>query len=115
MFCASLSAQTPYVTITGTLQGPNGLPAANQILSFTPTQNFFVVGQGAVCNSYIFQINAATLTCGDTINFNNNVPAAPPNALNINWRNVNSAGTDVISAYLQGDGVATHCLLGTGR
>lgn len=32
------------VTITGTIQGANGLPAANTLLNFTPTQSFFVPG-----------------------------------------------------------------------
>ncbi len=36
------SAQT--VDVTGTIQGANGLPAANVLLNFTPTQTFFVPG-----------------------------------------------------------------------
>jgi hypothetical protein len=32
------------VTVTGVIQGANGLPAANTLLNFTPTQTFFVPG-----------------------------------------------------------------------
>jgi hypothetical protein len=39
-------AQSPYVTVTGIVQGPNGLPVANNVITFTPTQNFFVAGSG---------------------------------------------------------------------
>src|SRR5579859_1229639 len=54
-FSLILSAQTPppppnpYVTVTGQLQGANGLPAANDVISLTPTQMFFVVGSGGGC------------------------------------------------------------------
>jgi hypothetical protein len=43
---ASAQTPNPYVKITGVLQGPNGLPAANDIISLTPTQSFFVPGTG---------------------------------------------------------------------
>ena len=43
-------------------------------------------------------------------NFNNTTPAAPANALNVQW----GLSTAQISAFVQGDGNAAHCLLGTG-
>jgi len=46
LFSALGFAQSPYVTITGIVQGPNGLPVANNVISLTPTQNFFVAGTG---------------------------------------------------------------------
>lgn len=46
MLVVCADAQTPDVTLLGTIQGANGLPAANTILSFTPTQTFFVQGSG---------------------------------------------------------------------
>ena len=41
------TAQSPNVTLQGIFQGPNGLPAANNVLTFTPSQTFFVAGEGA--------------------------------------------------------------------
>src|ERR1035438_7825487 len=46
ILCSVLLAQSPYVTVTGKIQGPNGLPLANNIISLTPTQPFYVVGSG---------------------------------------------------------------------
>lgn len=107
--------QSPYVTLTGTLQGPNGLPAANQIISMTPTQQFFVAGSGGSnCAGYSLEINGVVLTCGDTVDFNNTNPVAPPNGLNIQWNKFSSTGIDYVSAALVGDGNAAHCLNGTG-
>ena len=37
---------SPYVTLTGQIQGPNGLPAANVNIELTPTQQFLVAGEG---------------------------------------------------------------------
>ena len=64
------SAQSPNVTLTGIFQGPNGLPAANNILSFTPTQPFFVAGTGAnpVGAVYIFGNPAGNQTLTQPIN-----------------------------------------------
>jgi hypothetical protein len=115
--CASLlSAQSPDVTLTGTLQGPNGLPIANNIISFTPTQSFFVAGSGggSACNSYVVQINGTGLTCGDTINFNTTTPAAPTNGLNVTWATRKVGNTDSVSAAVVGDGNAAHFLNGIG-
>ncbi len=105
----------PYVTLGGNLQGPNGLPAVNQILSFTPTQSFFVAGLGSsACNSYILEINGVGLACADTVNFNNTTPAAPANGLNIVWQTSKSGSTDSVSGAVVGDGNIAHFLNGQG-
>lgn len=117
LFSSLLFAQSPnpYVTIGGKLQGPNGLPASNQILSFTPTQSFFVAGLGSNnCNSYLIDINGTSLVCDDTINFNNSTPSAPTNGINIQWQTSKSGTTDSVSAAIVGDGNASHFLNGTG-
>lgn len=37
-------AQAPYVTLTGTLQGANGLPLSNTVITLQPTQTFYAPG-----------------------------------------------------------------------
>ena len=114
-FAQSPSTPNPNVTITGKLQGPNGTPVANSIISLSPTQTFFVAGLGsASCNSYQIDINETGLTCTDTIDFNDETPAAPLNALNVVWSTSNSNGIDSVSAAIQGDGNPAHCLNGQG-
>jgi len=113
---ASALAQSPYVTITGTLQGPSGLPVKNNLISMQPTQTFFVAGSGgsSTCYGYVVQINGVQLTCGDTLNFNDSVPGAPTNGRNVIWHKSTSSPTDSISAAIVGDGNAAHYLDGTG-
>lgn len=113
---AAAWAQSPDVTITGKIQGPNGLPVANNIISLTPTQQFFVAGSGGstVCNSYIIEIAGTALTCGDTINFNATTPAAPTNGYNVTFAKSTTAGVDSVSAAVVGDGNAAHFFNGTG-
>jgi len=64
--------------------------------------------------TYVVEINGTILTAGDTINFNDSTPAAAANGLNVKWQKSTSAGVDNVSAYVQGDGNATHCFLGNG-
>ena len=40
----TITAHGQYVTLIGKLQGANGLPAANDIISFTPSQTFYISG-----------------------------------------------------------------------
>lgn len=47
-------------------------------------------------------------------NFNNSTPVAPSNALLIGFQKSDSGNTSSVSGYVQGDGNATHCLIGTG-
>ena len=113
--CVLSQAQSPYTTVTGKLQGPNGLPVGNSTISFTPTQNFFVPGGGSGnCNGFVFQINSALLTCGDILNFNNSVPSASANGINITWQTERFGTTDSISGAIVGDGNTAHCLSGIG-
>ena len=94
-------AQNPYVTIEGTLQGPNGLPAANSIISLTPTQQFVVPGTGStVCAyDYFIQINESPLAPCDTLDFNSTTPAAPGGYSNVIFQTTKVGTTDFISGY----------------
>lgn len=109
-------AQSPYVTVDGQLQGPNGLPVANGIISLEPTQVFFVAGSGGyrTCYGYVLQINGTQLVCGDTVDFNATTPAAPTNGYPIQFSTSNSLGVDYVSLALVGNGNAADCLVGTG-
>ena len=44
-------ADAQYVTLTGTLQASNGLPAPNYTISFVPSQWGFIAGTGVVVNT----------------------------------------------------------------
>jgi hypothetical protein len=52
------------VTLTGTLQSSNGMPASNYILSFTPSQMGFISGTGVVINAATY---CATSTGGSVV------------------------------------------------
>lgn len=110
------AAQSPYVKITGTLQGPNGLPAANQIISLTPTQSFFVPNSGTntCAYDYFLQVNGVTLMPCDIVNFNTTTPVAPTNGINVTFGTSRVSTTDSVSAAVVGDGNAGHCLSGVG-
>jgi hypothetical protein len=113
--CSLLHGQaTPNVSLSGVLQGPNGLPVSNAVISLTPTQSFFVSGSGPTCGSYVFQVNGVGLTCADKINFNKLLPLAPTNGLNVQFATVRAGTTDSVSAALVGDGNPLHYLSGTG-
>lgn len=101
--CSLAFGQNPNVTLTGTIQGPNGLPVANTVISLTPTQSFFVAGLGSNgCNGYNLAVNASPLTCGDLVNFNDTTPAAPGGSTNIHWQVSTIGGEDFVSAYATG-------------
>lgn len=108
--------QSPYVTVDGTVQGPNGLPAVNTLISLTPTQSFFVPGGSAsICAyDYVIQINTVTLQPCDTINFNSITPPAPANGVPVVFATSLSGNTDSVSAAIIGDGISTHFLNGIG-
>lgn len=61
VLCGALSAQAPYVTLTGKIQGANGLPAANNVLSLQPTQTLFVAGVTPLV------VAPLTVECGTSI------------------------------------------------
>ena len=58
----SVPARCQYVTLTGTLQGANGLPAANNVISLQPTQMFFVAGSSPLV---VVPLNAQCATSVD--------------------------------------------------
>jgi hypothetical protein len=62
LFAGLCCAQNSNVTITGKLQGANGLPAANDIISLTPSQQFFVAGSGG--NPGVFFANPGVFGAG---------------------------------------------------
>lgn len=64
----SLAAQAQYVTLTGTLQGSNGVTAQNYTISFTPNQWFFVAGTSIVLGT---TTNCATSTDGTVVGLPN--------------------------------------------
>ncbi len=109
-------AQSPYVTVTGVVAGANGLPAANDNISFQPTQNFFVAVSGTqICSyDYLFEINAVALTPCDTVNFNSTTPAAPSGSTNIVFQTSKSGTIDSVSAYIPSQSPQLHCQSGLG-
>lgn len=63
-----------YATLTGTLSSSNGMPAANYILSFTPSQFGFIGGTGVVINAASY---CATSTDGSVVGVPNPLQAPP--------------------------------------
>ena len=70
LFLGTADAQN--VTLTGILQSANGLPAQNYVITFTPTQWFFVAGTGVVVNN---PTNCATSIDGSTVQLQNPLTA----------------------------------------
>lgn len=61
-------AQGQYVTLTGNIQAANGIPAADEIINFTPSQWFFVAGSGVIVNT---TTNCATSVDGSVVGLPN--------------------------------------------
>jgi hypothetical protein len=61
-------AHGQYVTVQGTLQSSNGLPAKNYVISFTPSQWFYVAGTGVAVNTTAY---CATTTDGIVVGLAN--------------------------------------------
>ena len=72
------------------------------------------VDAGAACVTGVLQVGGSSLTAGDTVNFNNTVPVAEANALNIHFQTSRASTTDSISGEIVGDGTASHFLSGAG-
>lgn len=70
--CGPALAQ--YVTLQGTLQSTNGMPAANYIISFTPSQFGFVAGTGVIINT---TTSCATSVDGSVVGIPNPLDAPP--------------------------------------
>lgn len=105
VLAASLSGKsraqttTPNVNIIGQIQGANGLPASNVVLSFTPTQPFSVAGPatGGCGSSAVIQLNTVNLVKQCLLNFSSTTPSAPAGNVNITFQ-TDSAGN--LSAYV---------------
>ena len=64
LFCAMAYGQAPFVNLTGQMTGPNGLPVANNVITFKPTQMFFVGGTNTTQQvGNLFGNSAPTGTC----------------------------------------------------
>ena len=75
-------AQAQYVTLTGTLQASNGIPAADDTINFTPSQLFFVAGTGVVIST---TTNCYTSIDGSVVGL--------PNPLGVNGITTSYAGS----------------------
>lgn len=72
-------AQAPYVTLNGTINGPNGLPLANTAITLTPTQPFFIPGINTTQQiANIYGNGAPTGTCAVSGQFYSNNSTIPP-------------------------------------
>lgn len=72
LLLAPLGALCQYVTVVGNIQAANGLPAANNVINFTPSQWFFVAGTGVVVNT---TTNCATSIDGSVVGLPNPLEA----------------------------------------
>lgn len=70
--CGPALAQ--YVTLQGTLQSTNGMPATNYVISFTPSQFGYVAGTGVILNT---TTNCATSVDGSVVGIPNPLSAPP--------------------------------------
>ena len=61
------------VTLTGSLQGSNGLPSSNYSISFVPSQWFYIAGTGVVINTTSY---CATSTDGSVVGILNPLVAS---------------------------------------
>jgi len=68
LLACALHAQGQFVTLTGTLQASNGLPAVNETISFVPSQWGFIGGTGVVVNVPTY---CATSTDGTVVGITN--------------------------------------------
>ena len=88
-FCVLLPAaaqySAPYVAVTGTVSSANGMPAANYVLTFQPTQIMFVGGTSVVVSN----ANCATDTNGAVVGIRN--PLTGP-VVNVGYTGTLTAG-----------------------
>lgn len=111
-------AQTPDVTITGKMQGANGLPAANSIMSFTPSQSFFVATAGDTpAGDNIYGNGAPTGICLVSGQFYTNISVSPPalyQCINGAWVPVTAFTNYAFSAITSGVNNTAAMNVGTG-
>ena len=75
----ALPAAAQYVTLTGTLQGANGLPLANNTINLQPSQTFFVGGSSPLVVAPL-NVQCGTSTDGSVVGIVNPPNAAVPSA-----------------------------------
>lgn len=68
------TALAQFVTLTGSLQSTNGMPASNYSISFTPSQFGYVAGTGVFVNT---STNCATSVDGSVVGIPNPLSAPP--------------------------------------
>jgi hypothetical protein len=64
----TIPAYGQYVTVQGTMMSANGLPAKNYVISFTPSQWFFIAGTGVSVNTTTY---CATTVDGSVVGIAN--------------------------------------------
>lgn len=109
--CGPMCAQqpSPNVTLTGQLQGANGLPAANQVVTFQPTQTMYIVGSGqpgGCAGGTLFEHNGTPLANQCLLNFNDTTPAPPSGYTNVIWQ---TDANGNLSAYVHTGGSGSGC------
>ena len=81
LFCAMAYGQAPFVNLTGQMTGPNGLPVANNVLTFKPTQMFFIGGTNSAQEvGNISGTGAPTNPCAISGQLYSNTATTPPTA-----------------------------------
>lgn len=106
---ANFNGTTPGAPANGKLlifQNSGSQISAALVGSGAATDCFLGTGLFAPCPGGALTVNGAAAGR----DFNDRLPPIPPNGLNISWQ---TDGTH-ISGALVGDGIATHCFLGTG-
>jgi hypothetical protein len=79
LLCFALNAAGQYVTLTGQMQGANGLPASNNVISFEPSQMFFIPGTNTTQQvGNLYGNGAPTGTCAVSGQFYTNSSTTPP-------------------------------------
>lgn len=79
LLCFALDASGQYVTLTGQMQGANGLPASNNVISFEPSQIFFIPGTNTTQQvGNLYGSGAPTGTCVVSGQFYTNNSTTPP-------------------------------------
>jgi hypothetical protein len=79
LLCFALDALGQYVTLTGQMQGANGLPASNNVISFEPSQIFFIPGTNTTQQvGNLYGSGAPTGTCAISSQFYTDNSTTPP-------------------------------------
>jgi len=101
------SAASSGVFITPSANGQCLMSAAASFATTTPSFQTCPA-------SFVLQVNAVSLSSGDTVNFNNTTPIAGANGVNVLFQTSKASTTDSISAELVGNGNSATFLNGAG-